>query len=248
MNKNNNKITLENNSGEGGGARRVHPAKLVAGVGIFTALAAAVSFATSFIDIGYLTFDAGDFVIVLASFIYGPLAGVIISAINATVSFLYSGTGPWGLLMDFVSSGVFAFVAGFIYSRKRNFTMAIIGIYSAIVATTAVMMPMNILVTPLYTGAPREFIIKELPVFLLPFNFVKALFNGSVVLLLYKPLVTALRRARLISPSRHENLGTAGGSKISRATVLALSIGGASMLVGIGGLVALALLKSRGMI
>ena len=78
--------------------------KLVAGVGIFAALAIIVSFATSFIRVQFLSLDAGDIVIVLASFIYGPLAGVIISAISSLVSFFYSGTGPWGMLMDFVSS------------------------------------------------------------------------------------------------------------------------------------------------
>lgn len=219
----------------------------IAGVGIFAALAMAVSFATSFIDIGYLTFDAGDFVIILASFIYGPVAGVIIAALNSLVSFLYSGTGPWGLLMDFVSSGTFALVASIIYKARKSFDFAIIGIYAAIISVTAIMMPMNILVTPLYTGAPRAFIIEQLPIFLLPFNFAKALFNGAMVLLIYKPLVTAMRKARLLPPSVGDGgivaVGEDGKRRISKTTVMTIVLGGVSVAIAIAGLVILALTK-----
>lgn len=183
-------------------------AKLVTGVGIFAALAIIVSFATSFIKIQFLSLDAGDIVIVLASFIYGPLYGIAISAVSALVSFMYSGTGPWGMLMDFVSSAVFAFVASALYSRRRSFKWAIIGIYASVFAVALVMIPMNILVTPIYTGAPTPVVIKLLPTLLLPFNLFKALFNGGAVLLIYKPLVKGMRAARLIPPTKDEGDGT----------------------------------------
>lgn len=166
----------------------------LAGAGVFAALAIAVSFATSFIKIGYLSLDAGDIIIVLASFIYGPGVGVAISLVSSLAGFLYSGTLWWGALMDFASSAVFAFVASFIYSRRKTFNFAIIGVYSAVVAVTAVMMPLNILVTPLYMPVSVDFVIREIPRMLLPFNFAKAIFNGGIALLLYKPLVKALRR------------------------------------------------------
>ena len=75
------------------------------GIGIFAALASVVSFATSFLKIGFLSLDAGDIVVVLASFIYGAPSGVAISAIASLVGFLYSGTGPWGLLISSISLG-----------------------------------------------------------------------------------------------------------------------------------------------
>lgn len=247
MSKKNFDTNSINNERKNGAARKISPAGYIAGVGMFSALAMAVSFATSFIDIGYLTFDAGDFIIVLASFIYGPAAGLIIAALNSLVSFLYSGTGPWGLLMDFVSSGTFAFVASMIYRGRKNFEFAIIGIYAAIISVTGIMMPMNILVTPLYTGAPRAFIIEQLPIFLLPFNFAKALFNGALVLLIYKPLVTAMRRAKLLPPSEYEggltDVGDDGRRRISKTTVMTIVLGGVSVAVAIAGLVVLAVTK-----
>ena len=50
-------------------------------------------------------------------------------------------------------------------------------------------------------GYPREAVAELLlPVFL-PFNLVKGGLNTAITLLLYKPVVTALRRAKLIDVS-----------------------------------------------
>jgi hypothetical protein len=58
-----------------------------------------------------------------------------------------------------------------------------------------------------------------LPIFL-PFNLLKGALNAAVTLLLYKPLVTALRRARFIAPTR-------GNAAASRKP----SRGGAAMMI-----------------
>ena len=211
--------------------------KLISGVGIFAALAIIVSFATSFIKVQFLSLDAGDIIIVLASFIYGPVSGIAISAVSSLVSFLYSGTGPWGMLMDFVSSAVFAFVASALYARRRSFKWAIIGIYASVAAVTLVMIPMNILVTPIYTGAPTDMIIKLIPTLLLPFNLFKSLFNGGAVLLIYKPLVKGMRAAKLIPPTKDEGKG----AKVAPpAPWLAPTLGACSVAVAIAALVILA--------
>ena len=218
--------------------------KKLAGAGVFAALAVAVSFATSFIKIGYLSLDAGDIVIVLASFIYGPAVGVAISLVSSIVGF-YNGTLIWGVLMDFVSSAVFSFTASFIYSRRKTFNFAIIGIYSAVVAVTAVMMPLNILITPLYMPVSVEFVLKEIPRLLLPFNFAKATFNGGMALLLYKPLVRALRKSGFAASS-DRSLKSDGEDKImgiSKNTFITLVVGGASVILAIAGLVVLTLLN-----
>ena len=205
---------------------------MLAGVGIFSALAAVVSFLTSFLKVGFLSLDAGDIVIVIASFIYGPVAGVIVSLISALASFLYSGTGFWGFLMDFASSAAFVFVASFIYSRKRDFKSAIIGIGVSVITTTAFMMPLNILITPIYTKAPTEYVISLIPVLLLPFNFAKTLFNGAVSLMIYKPLVRAMRAARLAPPSKSEAKATSQ-KPTRRPTVMAIVVGALAIAVAI---------------
>ena len=213
--------------------------KLLAGVGVYAALAIVVSFATSFIKIGYLSLDAGDIVIVLASFIYGPVAGVAISLVSSLVSMMYSGTMFWGMLMDFFSSAIFSFTASFIYTRKKSFGTAIAGIYISVIATSALMMPLNLLITPLYMPVSVDFVLKEIPRILLPFNFFKALFNGGAALLLYKPLIRAMRKAGLVSlPAPRSD--AAHGAPTHRHTVLSIVIGTLSVILAAAALVFLA--------
>ena len=213
--------------------------KLLVGVGVFAALAAVVSFATSFIKIGFLSLDMGDIVVVLASYIYGPVSGLAISLISSLCSFLYSGTGFWGFVMDFASSATFAFAASFIYYRRKNFKFAIIGTYSAILAVVLVMMPLNILITPLYTGTTSGDVIVMIPKLLLPFNLFKAAFNGGAVLLLYKPVAKALRGANLVPsiPKGEKNEASKPGSYAPYS----LLIGALTVIVAVGGLVLLAI-------
>ena len=206
--------------------------RMIAGVGIFSALAAVVSFLTSFLKIGFLSIDVGDVVIVIASFIYGPVAGVIVSLISAAASFLYSGTGFWGFIMDFASSAAFVFVASFIYSRKRSFKSAIIGIGVSVITTTAFMIPMNILITPLYTKAPTEYVISLIPTLLLPFNFAKTLLNGAASLVIYKPLVRAMRAAKLAPPSKSEP-SEKPANPSRRPTVMALIVAAVAVAVAV---------------
>ena len=57
--------------------------------------------------------------------------------------------------------------------------------------------------TPIYQGLPREAVAAMLVPVFLPFNLVKGGMNMATTLLLYKPVVTALRRANLIPASEH---------------------------------------------
>ena len=60
--------------------------------------------------------------------------------------------------------------------------------------------------TPIYMGVPREAVLDLFLPLLIPFNAIKAALNSAVVLLLYKGVVTALRKSKLI-PQRESNDG-----------------------------------------
>ena len=66
---------------------------------------------------------------------------------------------------------------------------------------TIVMMLWNYLITPLYMGVPREMVAGMMLSVFLPFNVVKGGLNMALILLLYKPVVTALRKAKLVPES-----------------------------------------------
>ena len=65
----------------------------------------------------------------------------------------------------------------------------------------AAMLLWNYIITPFYMGVPRETVAGMLMSVFLPFNLVKGGINAALTLLLYKPVVGALRKAGLAEPS-----------------------------------------------
>ena len=184
--------------------------KKVCGIAIFSELAFVVDLVCNVIPpiAGFLSLDVKDAVIAIASFIYGPISAVLISFIAAFIELLtFSTTGWYGFVMNFVSSAVFSLAASLIYRKIRSINGAIVAFFAAVIATTGVMLILNIFVTPIYLfdylkimpeAAAREYVMSILPTILLPFNASKALLNSSVAMLLYKPLTVALAKAKLV--------------------------------------------------
>ena len=150
----------------------------------------------------FLKYEPKDVIIALGSFILGPVSAIIISLITSLAEFLtVSDTGWIGLLMNFLSSACFAGVAGLVYWKKRTISGAVIGLTSATLLTTALMLLWNYLITPIYMGYPREAVAELLiPVFL-PFNLLKYFLDSALIMMLYKPVSAALRRTTLLSSS-----------------------------------------------
>ena len=147
----------------------------------------------------FLKYEPKDVIITLGGFLYGPLAAVAISVVTALVEFFtISDTGIWGFFMNVLSSCAFAVVASVIYHRRRTLLGAAIALLAGVVATTSVMLLWNYLVTPIYMGVPRGEVVKLLIPAFLPFNLLKGTLNAGLLMLLYQPVVTALRRARLV--------------------------------------------------
>ena len=167
---------------------------------MFAALAYASLFALRISGIGgFLTFDVKDAVITVCAMLFGPVAGVVIALLVSLLEMItVSGTGPWGFLMNFVGSAVFAAVGSTIYcyapKLKKTLSGAIVGLMSSVLAMTLCMLVMNLLVTPIYFGISVDSVKEMLLPLLLPFNLIKATLNAAIVLVLYKPLSTALKK------------------------------------------------------
>lgn len=162
----------------------------------------------------FLKYDPKDIVIAIGGLIYGPLASFTISVVVSLIEFFaVSETGLWGLLMNILSSCSFACTAAFIYKKKRNLAGAVIGLLSGLVTMVGVMLLWNYLITPIYLSYPRETVAAMLLPAFLPFNLLKGGLNAAFTMLLYKPVITALRRARLLPQSEkksekaHFNIG-----------------------------------------
>jgi len=160
----------------------------------------------------FLSYEPKDVAIVMAGFIFGPLAVLPISLVVSLVEMVtVSDTMLWGLLMNVLSSCTFACTASTIYKRRKTLAGAVWGLACAVVLTTAVMLLWNYIVVPIYTGFPREEVVGMLlPVFM-PFNLVKGGLNAALALLLYKPLIKALRAACLVPEGENQLAATRSG-------------------------------------
>ena len=195
-----------------------------------TAMLCALAYLVTFVfhfKVGFLTFDLKDAVLTLTALLFGPVYGLLSSAVVAFLEFVtVSDTGVYGMIMNFLSSATFAVTAGTVYKYKRSFAGAVGGVVSAAVAVTAVMMLANYLITPLYMGVSRAEVGAMIPTLLLPFNACKAVMNAAAVLLLYKPLVSALRRMGLVKAgtASRSNAKTAVLTLAAVATIVAVSV------------------------
>ena len=153
------------------------------------------------LSVGPLTlkYDPSDIIVTLGGFIWGPLTSCIVSFIVATIeAFSASDTGIFGWIMNIVQTLSFACVAAFIYKKKHTLSGAVIGLTTGWLFSTAVMILWNYLLTPIYMGYPREAVVALLIPAFLPFNLLKGGLNASVTFLLYKPVITALRKTGLV--------------------------------------------------
>jgi len=155
---------------------------------------------------GFLQMDLKDTVICIGGFVFGPLAAAIISIVVAVVEmFTYSDTGIIGCIMNVLATVSFCCTASFVYKKIHTRKGAIIGLACGVIALTVVMVLWNYLITPIYMKIPRDVVVSMLPTVFLPFNLVKGGLNMAVILLLYKPVVTALRKAKLLPESRSQS-------------------------------------------
>ena len=153
-----------------------------------------------------LKYEPKDVAITIAGFIFGPVSAFLVSLVVSLVEMVtVSETGWIGAVMNLVSTCSFACTAAYLYKKNHTLKGAVIALVSGIVGMVIVMLLWNYILTPIYMGYPREAVVALLPTVFLPFNLLKGVLNAAFVMLLYKPLVTTLRKAGLVSPSAATN-------------------------------------------
>lgn len=167
----------------------------------FSAVLAAVSIVlVSFIHfpifpaVPFLEYDPADVSILMGSFLLGPLAGIIMTVVVSLVQgfTVSAASGIYGIIMHIIATSVYAFTAGMIYKRHKSMKGAAIALICGTAAMALVMIPANLVITPLFTGWPVGDVAALLG-FIILFNIVKAGINGAVTFIIYKPLKKVFR-------------------------------------------------------
>ncbi|MBR6767961.1 MAG: ECF transporter S component [Clostridia bacterium] len=147
----------------------------------------------------FLTFEFKNVFITIAAMLFGPIAGGVISLVSAFLEFaLFSTTGLYGFIMNFVSSASFSMIAALIYRGRRTQFSSYVSLAVASLASTAMMVLANLLVTPLFLGGTVREVVVLIPKLIFPFNLIKCIANSALILLFYKPITLVLRRAKMI--------------------------------------------------
>ena len=89
----------------------------------------------------------------------------------------------YGFLMHFIASGVLALVAGTVFKCMKKASspvrlvsaLAVGGVVSALL-----MIPANLIVTPLFLGSPVQAVFELLIPAIIPFNFLKMAINCTL--------------------------------------------------------------------
>ena len=179
--------------------------KTVTSLGMLTAVAYVTMLLSKMLPqvYGFLQLDVQATAITIGGFLFGPLAAAAISLVLPVIEMLtVSDTGPIGCLMNVLATASFCCTAAFVYKKMHTRKGAVIGLTLGVAAQVVVMLLWNYLVTPIYQGVPRDVVAGMLPTVFLPFNLVKGGLNMGLILVLYKPVVTALRRAKLAPESQ----------------------------------------------
>jgi len=157
----------------------------------------------------FLEYDPADIPILIVTFAYGPLAGLLVTAVAAVVQGITVSAqgGAYGILMHIISTGSYVLTAGLIYRTKHSRSGAGIALICGVLVSAALMAAANLIITPLYMAnenlpaAVATDIVKSMliPV-IIPFNLIKAGANGAITFILYKP-ISKLIKGRSSKPA-----------------------------------------------
>ncbi len=143
----------------------------------------------------FLEYDMADVPILIGTFLYGPLSGLLLTGAVSVLQWLLISpqSGFIGCLMHFIATGSFVLTAGFIYRALRTRKGAIAGLIFGALSMVLMMIPLNLIFTVRFMGVPKQAVVNMLLPVIIPFNAIKAGANGALTLVLYKTMARILR-------------------------------------------------------
>ncbi|MEY8321072.1 ECF transporter S component [Lachnospiraceae bacterium 46-61] len=143
----------------------------------------------------FLEYDPADIPILIGTFTYGPIAGfiltIVVSLIQGTT--VSASSGPIGIIMHIVATGSCTLISGSIYQKTKTKKGAAISLVIGVITMTLAMVLMNLILTPLFMGAPIQAVMGMLVPVIIPFNLLKYSINCLITFLLYKSISYILK-------------------------------------------------------
>lgn len=135
----------------------------------------------------FLEYDAMDIPILIGGFMLGPISGLILTVVCALIQgfTVSASSGLYGILMHMIATGVLVGVSSGVYKARKTLAGLVVGLVLGALCMTAVMVPANLFITPLFTGWPVEAVKALIWPGIVPFNAIKAGINSIVSFLVF---------------------------------------------------------------
>jgi len=153
-----------------------------------------------FAPIPDLEYDPADILIVFSGLIFGPIAGLMLTAVVCFVQAMTvsAKAGIAGFIMHFIATGSMVLVASTVHIKLRKITGVAISLFLGATTMVIVMIPLNMIVTPAFYGVPLQVIKNMMIPYIIPFNVIKAFTNCTIAFFLY---IAITKRAQTLLDS-----------------------------------------------
>lgn len=138
----------------------------------------------------FLEYDPADIPIFIATFLFGPFTGLILTLLVSVIQGLTvsAQSGIIGIIMHFVATGSFTLLAGFLYKKMPSKKGLLFSSIAGALLMTIVMVLWNLILTPIFMGAPRAAVVALMLPAIIPFNLIKAGLNAALAAVIYQVL------------------------------------------------------------
>ncbi len=171
-----------------------------------------------FAPVAFLEYDPADIPILIGTFAYGPVAGLILTVVASLIQgFTVSAhSGIMGIAMHIFATSTLVLVAGLIYKFKHTRGGAVLALLCGTLAMTGSMLMFNHFLTPYFitpdvadaaaVAANRTYVDTLLFPFIAPFNLIKAGANSTITFLVYKVVSKYIVHGEAFPSSRKKPL------------------------------------------
>ncbi len=175
---------------------------------VLTAMMAALSVVFMFIvrfsllpGAKFLEYDMGDIPVILSTLFLGTPAGAFVLVFVSLIqSLTVSAASSWqGFIMHVLSTGTYVIIIKLLTRKNDSRKRLLISVAVSTLALTAVMIPLNMIFTPLYLKVPLEAVMELMLPAIIPFNFLKGIINSLIIILLYRPLKDILTKSNMLN-------------------------------------------------
>lgn len=137
----------------------------------------------------WLIYEMGDVPALITALIAGPVHGILVLLVVSIVQLVTPfSSGIYGLFMHLVSSGLFILIPALLWKFKPKKSSLVIGLVVGTIVMTLAMIPLNLIITPLFTGAPVEAVKQMIVPAIIPFNLTKGALNSVIGFIVFLTL------------------------------------------------------------